>query len=164
MRGGYLMATEMSKARKMFQVTRKNTITGFDAILKEELHSVKTLDKDSFQREAIRYAAQAKFFKFFQFIFFPLNIFPDHNLQDLVYLPSYVHKVSNDDVIGELQLKLDNVMSKLGYEGSVDITKDGIEDVFITITIDDEYVAFNMNDVTAEGVLEFTANKKDFQA
>ena len=65
------MATEISKARKMFQVTKKSTVTGFDAIIKSELHSVKTLDKDSFQREAIRYAAQAKFFKFFQYIFFP---------------------------------------------------------------------------------------------
>lgn len=158
------MATELSKARKMFEVTKKSTVKGFDAILKSELDSVKTLDKDSFQREAIRYAAQAKFFKFFQFIFFPLNIFPDHNLQDLVYLPSYVHKVSNDDVIDELQLKLDTVMSKLGYEGNVEITKNGIEDVFITITIDDEYVQFNMNNVSADGVLEFTTNKKDFQA
>lgn len=158
------MATEISKARKMFQVTKRSTVTGFDAIIKSELHSVKTLDKDSFQREAIRYAAQAKFFKFFQFIFFPLNIFPDHNLEDLVYLPSYIHRVSNDDVITELQRKLDTVMSKLGYDGSVEITKNGIEDVFITITIDDEYVEFNMNDVSAEGVLEFTANKKNFQA
>ena len=134
------MATEIQKARKMFQVTKRSTVKGFDAIIKSELHSVKTLDKDSFQREAIRYAAQAKFYKFFQFIFYPLNIFPDHNLQDLVYLPSYVHKVSNDDTITELQLKLDTVMSKLGYDGSVEITKNGIEDVFITITIDDEFV------------------------
>lgn len=154
----------MQKARKMFQVTKRSTVKGFDAIVKNELHSVKTLDKDSFQREAIRYAAEAKFFKFFQFIFFPLNIFPDHNLQDLVYLPSYVHRVSNTDVISELQLKLDTVMSKLGYNGSVEITQNGIEDVFIDITIDDEYVSFNMNDVTANGILEFTANKKDFQA
>lgn len=158
------MATEIQKARKMFQVTKRSTVTGFDAIIKSELHSVKTLDKDSFQREAIRYAAQAKFYKFFQFIFYPLNIFPDHNLQDLVYLPSYVHKVSNDDTITELQLKLDTVMSKLGYDGSVEITKNGIEDVFITVTIDDEFVEFNMNDVSAEGVLEFTTNKKNFQA
>ena len=158
------MATEIQKARKMFQVTKRSTVKGFDAIIKSELHSVKTLDKDSFQREAIRYAAQAKFYKFFQFIFYPLNIFPDHNLQDLVYLPSYVHKVSNDDTITELQLKLDTVMSKLGYDGSVEITKNGIEDVFITITIDDEFVEFNMNDVSAEGVLEFTTNKKNFQA
>ena len=158
------MATEIQKARKMFQVTKRSTVKGFDAIIKSELHSVKTLDKDSFQREAIRYAAQAKFFKFFQFIFYPLNIFPDHNLQDLVYLPSYVHKVSNDDTITELQLKLDTVMSKLGYDGSVEITKNGIEDVFITVTIDDEFVEFNMNDVSAEGVLEFTTNKKNFQA
>lgn len=158
------MATEIQKARKMFQVTKRSTVKGFDAIIKSELHSVKTLDKDSFQREAIRYAAQAKFYKFFQFIFYPLNIFPDHNLQDLVYLPSYVHKVSNDDTITELQLKLDTVMSKLGYDGSVDITKNGIEDVFITVTIDDEFVEFNMNDVSAEGVLEFTTNKKNFQA
>jgi hypothetical protein len=148
----------------MFQVTKRSTVKGFDAIIKSELHSVKTLDKDSFQREAIRYAAQAKFYKFFQFIFYPLNIFPDHNLQDLVYLPSYVHKVSNDDTITELQLKLDTVMSKLGYDGSVEITKNGIEDVFITVTIDDEFVEFNMNDVSAEGVLEFTTNKKNFQA
>ena len=154
----------MQKARKMFQVTKRSTVKGFDAIIKSELHSVKTLDKDSFQREAIRYAAQAKFYKFFQFIFYPLNIFPDHNLQDLVYLPSYVHKVSNDDTITELQLKLDTVMSKLGYDGSVEITKNGIEDVFITVTIDDEFVEFNMNDVSAEGVLEFTTNKKNFQA
>lgn len=158
------MATEIQKARKMFQVTKRSTVTGFDAIIKSELHSVKTLDKDSFQREAIRYSAQAKFYKFFQFIFYPLNIFPDHNLQDLVYLPSYVHKVSNDDTITELQLKLDTVMSKLGYDGSVEITKNGIEDVFITVTIDDEFVEFNMNDVSAEGVLEFTTNKKNFQA
>ena len=158
------MATEIQKARKMFQVTKRSTVKGFDAIIKSELHSVKTLDKDSFQREAIRYAAQAKFYKFFQFIFYPLNIFPDHNLQDLVYLPSYVHKVSNDDTITELQLKLDTVMSKLGYDGSVEITKIGIEDVFITVTIDDEFVEFNMNDVSAEGVLEFTTNKKNFQA
>ena len=158
------MATEIQKGRKMFQVTKRSTVKGFDAIIKSELHSVKTLDKDSFQREAIRYAAQAKFYKFFQFIFYPLNIFPDHNLQDLVYLPSYVHKVSNDDTITELQLKLDTVMSKLGYDGSVEITKNGIEDVFITITIDDEFVEFNMNDVSAEGVLEFTTNKKNFQA
>ncbi len=158
------MATEIQKARKMFQVTKRSTVKGFDAIIKSELHSVKTLDKDSFQREAIRYAAQAKFYKFFQFIFYPLNIFPDHNLQDLVYLPSYVHKVSNDDTITELQLKLDTVMSKLGYDGSVEITKNGIEDVFITVTIDDEFVEFNMNDVSAEGVLEFTTNKKNFQA
>lgn len=154
----------MQKARKMFQVTKRSTVKGFDAIIKSELHSVKTLDKDSFQREAIRYAAQAKFYKFFQFIFYPLNIFPDHNLQDLVYLPSYVHRVSNDDTITELQLKLDTVMSKLGYDGSVEITKNGIEDVFITVTIDDEFVEFNMNDVSAEGVLEFTTNKKNFQA
>ena len=154
----------MQKARKMFQVTKRSTVKGFDAIIKSELHSVKTLDKDSFQREAIRYAAQAKFYKFFQFIFYPLNIFPDHNLQDLVYLPSYVHKVSNDDTITELQLKLDTVMSKLGYDGSVEITKNGIEDVFITVTIDDEFVEFNMNDVSAEGVLEFNTNKKNFQA
>ena len=154
----------MQKARKMFQVTKRSTVKGFDAIIKSELHSVKTLDKDSFQREAIRYAAQAKFYKFFQFIFYPLNIFPDHNLQDLVYLPSYVHKVSNDDTITELQLKLDTVMSKLGYDGSVEITKNGIEDVFITVTIDDEFVEFNMNDVSAEGILEFTTNKKNFQA
>ena len=152
------MATEIQKARKMFQVTKRSTVKGFDAIIKSELHSVKTLDKDSFQREAIRYAAQAKFYKFFQFIFYPLNIFPDHNLQ------SYVHKVSNDDTITELQLKLDTVMSKLGYDGSVEITKNGIEDVFITVTIDDEFVEFNMNDVSAEGVLEFTTNKKNFQA
>lgn len=158
------MATEIQKARKMFQVTKRSTVKGFDAIIKSELHSVKTLDKDSFQREAIRYAAQAKFYKFFQFIFYPLNIFPDHNLQDLVYLPSYVHKVSNDDTITELQLKLDTVMSKLGYDGSVEITKNGIEDVFITVIIDDEFVEFNMNDVSAEGVLEFTTNKKNFQA
>ena len=158
------MSTEISKARKMFQVTRRNTVKGFDAIIKSELESVKTLDKDSFQREAIRYAAQAKFFKFFQYIFFPLNIFPDHNLADLVYLPSYVHKVSNEKVVDELQLKLDSVMSKLGYDGSVTITKNGIEDVFITVTIDDEYVEFNLNNVSAEGVLEFTTNKKDFQA
>ena len=158
------MATEIQKARKMFQVTKRSTVKGFDAIIKSELHSVKTLDKDSFQREAIRYAAQAKFYKFFQFIFYPLNIFPDHNLQDLVYLPSYVHKVSNDDTITELQLKLDTVMSKLGYDGSVEITKNGIEDVFITVTIDDEFVEFNMKDVSAEGVLEFTTNKKNFQA
>ena len=158
------MATEIQKARKMFEVTKRSTVKGFDAIVKSELHSVKTLDKDSFQREAIRYAAQAKFFKFFQFIFFPLNIFPDHNIQDLVYLPSYVHRVSDDDVIAELQLKLDTVMSKLGYDGSVEITKNGIEDIFITITIDDEYVEFNMADVTAEGILEFNANKKNFQA
>ena len=158
------MATEIQKARKMFQVTKRSTVKGFDAIIKSELHSVKTLDKDSFQREAIRYAAQAKFYKFFQFIFYPLNIFPDHNLQDLVYLPSYVHKVSNDDTITELQLKLDTIMSKLGYDGSVEITKNGIEDVFITVTIDDEFVEFNMNDVSAEGVLEFTTNKKNFQA
>ena len=158
------MATEIQKARKMFQVTKRSTVKGFDAIIKSELHSVKTLDKDSFQREAIRYAAQAKFYKFFQFIFYPLNIFPDHNLQDLGYLPSYVHKVSNDDTITELQLKLDTVMSKLGYDGSVEITKNGIEDVFITVTIDDEFVEFNMNDVSAEGVLEFTTNKKNFQA
>ena len=158
------MATEIQKARKMFQVTKRSTVKGFDAIIKSELHSVKTLDKDSFQREAIRYAAQAKFYKFFQFIFYPLNIFPDHNLQDLVYSPSYVHKVSNDDTITELQLKLDTVMSKLGYDGSVEITKNGIEDVFITVTIDDEFVEFNMNDVSAEGVLEFTTNKKNFQA
>ena len=158
------MATEIQKARKMFQVTKRSTVKGFDAIIKSELHSVKTLDKDSFQREAIRYAAHAKFYKFFQFIFYPLNIFPDHNLQDLVYLPSYVHKVSNDDTITELQLKLDTVMSKLGYDGSVEITKNGIEDVFITVTIDDEFVEFNMNDVSAEGVLEFTTNKKNFQA
>ena len=158
------MATEIQKARKMFQVTKRSTVKGFDAIIKSELHSVKTLDKDSFQREAIRYAAQAKFYKFFQFIFYPLNIFPDHNLQDLVYLPSYVHKVSNDDTITELQLKLDTVMSKLGYDGSVEITKNGIEDVFITVTIDDEFVEFNMNNVSAEGVLEFTTNKKNFQA
>ena len=158
------MATEIQKARKMFQVTKRSTVKGFDAIIKSELHSVKTLDKDSFQREAIRYAAQAKFYKFFQFIFYPLNIFPDHNLQDLVYLPSYVHKVSNDDTSTELQLKLDTVMSKLGYDGSVEITKNGIEDVFITVTIDDEFVEFNMNDVSAEGVLEFTTNKKNFQA
>ena len=158
------MATEIQKVRKMFQVTKRSTVKGFDAIIKSELHSVKTLDKDSFQREAIRYAAQAKFYKFFQFIFYPLNIFPDHNLQDLVYLPSYVHKVSNDDTITELQLKLDTVMSKLGYDGSVEITKNGIEDVFITVTIDDEFVEFNMNDVSAEGVLEFTTNKKNFQA
>ena len=158
------MATEIQKARKMFQVTKRSTVKGFDAIIKSELHSVKTLDKDSFQREAIRYAAQAKFYKFFQFIFYPLNIFPDHNLQDLVYLPSYVHKVSNDDTITELQLKLDTVMSKLGYDGSVEITKNGIEDVFITVTIDDEFVEFNMNDVSAEGILEFTTNKKNFQA
>ena len=158
------MATEIQKARKMFQVTKRSTVKGFDAIIKSELHSVKTLDKDSFQRKAIRYAAQAKFYKFFQFIFYPLNIFPDHNLQDLVYLPSYVHKVSNDDTITELQLKLDTVMSKLGYDGSVEITKNGIEDVFITVTIDDEFVEFNMNDVSAEGVLEFTTNKKNFQA
>ncbi len=158
------MATEIQKARKMFQVTKRSTVKGFDAIIKSELHSVKTLDKDSFQREAIRYAAQAKFYKFFQFIFYPLNIFPDHNLQDLVYLPSYVHRVSNDDTITELQLKLDTVMSKLGYDGSVEITKNGIEDVFITVTIDDEFVEFNMNDVSAEGVLEFTTNKKNFQA
>ena len=158
------MATEIQKARKMFQVTKRSTVKGFDAIVKNELHSVKTLDKDSFQREAIRYAAEAKFFKFFQFIFFPLNIFPDHNLQDLVYLPSYVHRVSNSDVVSELQLKLDTVMAKLGYNGSVEITQNGIEDVFIDITIDDEYVSFNMNDVTADGILEFTANKKDFQA
>lgn len=158
------MATEIHKARKMFQVTKRSTVKGFDAIVKNELHSVKTLDKDSFQREAIRYAAEAKFFKFFQFIFFPLNIFPDHNLQDLVYLPSYVHRVSNSDVVSELQLKLDTVMAKLGYNGSVEITQNGIEDVFIDITIDDEYVSFNMNDVTADGILEFTANKKDFQA
>lgn len=148
----------------MFEVTKRSTVKGFDAIVKSELHSVKTLDKDSFQREAIRYAAQAKFFKFFQFIFFPLNIFPDHNIQDLVYLPSYVHRVSDDDVIAELQLKLDTVMSKLGYDGSVEITKNGIEDIFITVTIDDEYVEFNMADVTAEGILEFNANKKNFQA
>ena len=154
----------MQKARKMFQVTKRSTVKGFDAIIKSELHSVKTLDKDSFQREAIRYAAQAKFYKFFQFIFYPLNIFPDHNLQDLVYLPSYVHRVSNDDTITELQLKLDTVMSKLGYDGSVEITKNGIEDVFITVTIDDEFVEFNMNNVSAEGVLEFTTNKKNFQA
>lgn len=158
------MATEIQKVRKMFQVTKRSTVKGFDAIIKSELHSVKTLDKDSFQREAIRYAAQAKFYKFFQFIFYPLNIFPDHNLQDLVYLPSYVHRVSNDDTITELQLKLDTVMSKLGYDGSVEITKNGIEDVFITVTIDDEFVEFNMNDVSAEGVLEFTTNKKNFQA
>ena len=158
------MATEIQKARKMFQVTKRSTVKGFDAIIKSELHSVKTLDKDSFQREAIRYAAQAKFYKFFQFIFYPLNIFPDHNLQDLVYLPSYVHRVSNDDTITELQLKLDTVMSKLGYDGSVEITKNGIDDVFITVTIDDEFVEFNMNDVSAEGVLEFTTNKKNFQA
>ena len=158
------MATEIQKARKMFQVTKRSTVKGFDATIKSELHSVKTLDKDSFQREAIRYAAQAKFYKFFQFIFYPLNIFPDHNLQDLVYLPSYVHKVSNDDTITELQLKLDTVMSKLGYDGSVEITKNGIEDVFITVTIDDEFVEFNMNDVSADGILEFTTNKKDFQA
>lgn len=158
------MATEIQKARKMFEVTKRSTVKGFDAIVKSELHSVKTLDKDSFQREAIRYAAQAKFFKFFQFIFFPLNIFPDHNIQDLVYLPSYVHRVSDDDVIAELQLKLDTVMSKLGYDGSVEITKNGIEDIFITVTIDDEYVEFNMADVTAEGILEFNANKKNFQA
>ena len=158
------MVTEIQKARKMFQVTKRSTVKGFDAIIKSELHSVKTLDKDSFQREAIRYAAQAKFYKFFQFIFYPLNIFPDHNLQDLVYLPSYVHKVSNDDTITELQLKLDTVMSKLGYDASVEITKNGIEDVFITVTIDDEFVEFNMNDVSAEGVLEFTTNKKNFQA
>lgn len=158
------MATEIQKARKMFQVTKRSTVKGFDAIIKSELHSVKTLDKDSFQREAIRYAAQAKFYKFFQFIFYPLNIFPDHNLQDLVYLPSYVHKVSNDDTITELQLKLDTIMSKLGYDGSVEITKNGIEDVFITVIIDDEFVEFNMNDVSAEGVLEFTTNKKNFQA
>ena len=158
------MATEIQKARKMFQVTKRSTVKGFDAIIKSELHSVKTLDKDSFQREAIRYAAQAKFYKFFQFIFYPLNIFPDHNLQDLVYLPSYVHKVSNDDTITELQLKLDTVMSKLGYDGSVEITKNDIEDVFITVTIDDEFVEFNMNDVSAEGVLEFTTNKKNFQS
>ena len=158
------MATEIHKARKMFQVTKRSTVKGFDAIVKNELHSVKTLDKDSFQREAIRYAAEAKFFKFFQFIFFPLNIFPDHNLQDLVYLPSYVHRVSNSDVVSELQLKLDTVMAKLGYNGSVEITQNGIEDVFIDITIDDEYVSFNMNDGTADGILEFTANKKDFQA
>ena len=158
------MATEIQKARKMFGVTKRSTVKGFDAIVKSELHSVKTLDKDSFQREAIRYAAQAKFFKFFQFIFFPLNIFPDHNIQDLVYLPSYVHRVSDDDVIAELQLKLDTVMSKLRYDGSVEITKNGIEDIFITVTIDDEYVEFNMADVTAEGILEFSANKKNFQA
>ena len=158
------MATEIQKARKMFQVTKRSTVKGFDAIIKSELHSVKTLDKDSFQREAIRYAAQAKFYKFFQFISYPLNIFPAHNLQDLVYLPFYVHKVSNDDTITELQLKLDTVMSKLGYDGSVEITKNGIEDVFITVTIDDEFVEFNMNDVSAEGVLEFTTNKKNFQA
>lgn len=158
------MATEIQKARKMFSVTKRSTTNGFDAIIKSELHSVKTLDKDSFQREAIRYAAQAKFFKFFQFIFFPMNIFPDHNLQDLVYLPSYVHRVSDDNTISELQLKLDTVMSKLGYEGSVEITKNGIEDVFITVTIDDEFVEFNMNDVSAEGILEFTSNKKNFQA
>lgn len=158
------MATEIQKARKMFGVTKRSTVKGFDAIVKSELHSVKTLDKDSFQREAIRYAAQAKFFKFFQFIFFPLNIFPDYNIQDLVYLPSYVHRVSDDDVIAELQLKLDTVMSKLGYDGSVEITKNGIEDIFITVTIDDEYVEFNMADVTAEGILEFNANKKNFQA
>ena len=158
------MATEIQKARKMFEVTKRSTVKGFDAIVKSELHSVRTLDKDSFQREAIRYAVQAKFFKFFQFIFFPLNIFPDHNIQDLVYLPSYVHRVSDDDVIAELQLKLDTVMSKLGYDGSVEITKNGIEDIFITITIDDEYVEYNMADVTAEGILEFNANKKNFQA
>lgn len=154
----------MQKARKMFEVTKRSTVKGFDAIVKNELHSVKTLDKDSFQREAIRYAAEAKFFKFFQFIFFPLNIFPDHNLEDLVYLPSYIHKVSDDNVISELQLKLDTVMAKLGYEGSVEITKDGIEDVFIDVTIDDEHISFNMNDVSADGILEFKANKKDFQA
>jgi hypothetical protein len=32
------------------------------------------------------------------------------------------------------------------------------------VTIDDEFVEFNMNDVSAEGVLEFTTNKKNFQA
>ena len=158
------MATEIQKARKMFQVTKRSTVKGFDAIIKSELHSVKTLDKDSFQREAIRYAAQAKFYKFFQFIFYPLNLSPDPNLQDFVCLPSYVHKVSNDDTITELQLKLDTVMSKLGYDGSVEITKNGIEDVFITVTIDGEFVEVNMNDVSAEGVLEFTTNKKNFQA
>ena len=158
------MSTETQKARKMFNVTRVNTVTGFDAMVKSELHSVKTLDKDSFQREATRYGAQAKIYKYFQYIFFPLNIFPDYNLQDLIYLPSYVHRISNDDTLTELKTKLDNVMSKLGYDGLVEVEKNSTEDLFIKITIDDTFVSFNMNDVSADGILEFTTNKKDFQA